>query len=253
MTCNKDSISNLTVKNKLPDEELHLDALNRMRTLKPYYKWTKSLFHNYIGQRILDAGCGIGNFSDLIAQDAEFVLAVDLSPENLLVLEERFKNHLNVKIAQYDLDSHIDIIRDHKLDTIVCLDVLEHIEDDMHLLENFRKLIQPQGKLLIKVPACPWLYGSIDKASGHFRRYTKTMLTEKLKKAGWTPQKVSYMNISGVLPYFIKSRIIRNNANFSRTFSKSQINILKFLMPLFKNIDYLVGPPIGQSLVVVAE
>ena len=253
MSSENQEISRSSIKYKLPHDEKHLEALKRMRSLRPYYQWTKSLFEGYLGERVMDAGCGIGNFCDLISDNVDFILAVDLSPSNLKILKQRFADNLKVKISQLDLDNDIEVIKKDKIDTIVCLDVLEHIENDIDMLKNFRKIIEPNGKLLVKVPACPWLYGNIDKASGHFRRYSRKMLLNNLRDAGWNPLFVSYMNIFGVLPYFIKSRITKRNSNFSRTFSPWQLSLLQMIMPILQKIDQLLGPPVGQSIVVVAE
>ena len=253
MSVENREISSSYIKDKLPHDAKHLQALQRMRSLRPYYKWTKKLFEGYLGKRVMDAGCGIGNFCELISKDVDFILAVDLSPSNLKILKQRFAENQKVKIGQLDLDNDIEVIRENKIDTIVCLDVLEHIKQDIVMLKNFKKIIEPNGKLLVKVPACPWLFGNIDEASGHFRRYSRKMLLNKLREAGWKPLFVSYMNIFGILPYFVKSRIKKRNSNFSSTFSPWQLSLLRMIMPILQKIDNLMGPPIGQSIVVVAE
>jgi len=249
---NNSSIYNKSIKNKLPYELEHLDALIRMKTLKPYYEWTKSIIDKYLGSRILDAGSGVGNFIDLV-QEREFILAVDLSSENIKILEERFASSLNITVRQYDLDYDLEQIKKNRIDTIVCLDVLEHVENDVELLSNFRKVIEPNGRLIIKVPALEWLYGSIDESSGHFRRYSRHKLISTTKEAGWTPCFVTYMNIFGLVPYLIKGRLLKRTSNFSKTFSNKQLKILQLLMPTLQKIDKLLGPPVGQSLILVAK
>src|SRR4051812_4251884 len=98
------SVDRTTVERKLPFEEEHLHALNRMRALDSYYRWTFDLLRPYIGGRVLDAGCGVGNFTELVARVADRVVAIDLGSENMRVLAERFKNSAVVEIAQLDLD-----------------------------------------------------------------------------------------------------------------------------------------------------
>lgn len=238
---------------KLLHETAHLDALLRMKLLRPYYAWVLRQFHPFVGQRVLDAGAGIGNFTELISDIAEFVLAVDISPLNLSALRARFHNRAQVEVAQLDLETHVIELRDRGIDTVVCLDVLEHIKDDVRLLRCMRELISPGGRLLLKVPAGKWLYGSIDEASGHFRRYDRIELTEKAVQAGWTVERCRHMNLAGVLPYFVKSRILRKRANFSCTFSRWQLSLIRAGIPVIAVLDRLLGPPVGQSLILVAH
>jgi SAM-dependent methyltransferase len=238
---------------KLPHEREHVDALQRMQLLRSYYGWTLELVRPYVGRRILDAGCGIGNFTALLEPLAEYVLAVDLSQENLKLLESRFAGSRVVEIAAYDLDTEMDAVARKHIDTIVCLDVLEHVADDVALLENFRSIIAPGGHLLLKVPACPWLYGSVDEASGHHRRYTPRQLRERAEAAGWEPVAAHYMNLAGVLPYWLKSRMARRESTFSRTFKPWQLKAINGVVPVLRLVDRLAGPPVGLSAVLVAR
>lgn len=241
------------VPRKLPLESEHFAALSRMQSLTPYYQWSIELVAPWLGKRVLDAGCGIGNATEQLSTYAEYVLAVDLSHENMKFLQHRFADDPHVECAQLDLDENMEEIADRNIDSIVCFDVLEHVEDDQALLDQFLKMVQPGGHLLIKVPAGRWLYGSVDIASAHFRRYVKSELKQKAIQAGWQIINIHYMNIFGVIPYFIKSRILKKQANFSRTMSTRQLAIIKRMIPILKIIDRFVGPPIGQSLIMVAQ
>lgn len=238
---------------KLPLEAEHLEALSRMQSLAPYYQWSIELVAPWLGKRVLDAGCGIGNATELLSSYAEYVLAVDLSSKNMMVLQHRFAESENIECAQLDLDEDLKEIADKKIDTIVCFDVLEHVEDDQALLSQFFKMIQPGGYLLIKVPAGRWLFGSIDVASGHYRRYVKSELKQKATQAGWQVERIHYMNIFGVVPYFIKCRILKKQASFSGTMSPRQLTRIKRMLPALKKLDGLIGPPLGQSLILVAR
>ena len=116
----------------------------------------------------------------------------------------------------------------------------------------FYQNILPKGHLLIKVPACKKLFGSIDVASGHYRRYEPYELAFKCKKVGWKIKEFGYMNFVGVLPYWFKSKTLKKNENFSRTFSYWQLMVIKKLIRIIKKIDRLTGPPVGLSALVVA-
>jgi len=242
-----------SLAHKLPHENDHLFALQRMRTLETYYNWSYDLFKSHMGKRILDAGSGVGNFTAIAEKKAEYVLAVDLSSANIQVLRNRFKDSAVVEIAQVDLETQSEFFRDKRLDTVVCLDVLEHVEDDVSLLKSFFEIVQPGGHLLVKVPACPWLFGSIDLASGHYQRYTLRELRLKAAHSGWETITVAYMNISGVIPYWLKSCVFRKRTTFSQTFKPWQLRLVRVIVPILKLFDKIVGPPIGQSAILIAR
>ncbi len=249
---------------KLPHEALHLESLERMAGLAPYYGWVLDLAEAMnggpLGQRVLDAGCGIGNFVELLRQRAEHVMAVDLSPKNIAVLRRRFGDAPNVEVLQTDLDAQREELRARHVDAICCLDVLEHIEDDAALVRSFAGILPEDGTLFIKVPAHTWLYGSVDKASDHFRRYSRKDLIRLVAGAGFRVVNARYMNMAGVGPYFLKSRVLKKGSTFSNSFSESQLRWIKRSIGAFRGVDRAIGlvgpgggPPMGQSVVLIAR
>ncbi len=252
MTVAHDNARDTEIRAKLPLERQHLQALERMRLLDAYYRWTFRLLEPYLGRRVMDAGCGIGSFTHLLARKADYVLAVDLSPRNIEVVQQRFRRSCNVEVLQTDLEHDISHTRSKAIDTVVCLDVLEHVQDDVALMRKFREIVQPGGAMLVKVPACQWLYGTTDIASSHYRRYAKSDLLAKAARAGWESTLAFYMNIWGILPYWFKSRVLRDTRNFSSSFPLWQIRALARLVPLLQVFDRLIGPPVGQSAFLVA-
>jgi SAM-dependent methyltransferase len=242
---------------KLPHEAEHLAGLERMRGLAPYYGWVLDLAERLnggpLGRRILDAGCGIGNFVELLRGRADEVLAVDLSPRNIEVLRERFRGALNVDVLQTDLDAERAALRARSVDAIVCLDVLEHLDDDAGLVRCFHEILPPGGTLFVKVPACPWLYGSLDEESDHRRRYTRKGLVAVVRAAGFDVRAARYMNVVGVLPYFVKGRLLKRRSTLSNSFTPAQLGWIKRSIGLFRFVDRLTGPPVGQSVVLVAR
>jgi 2-polyprenyl-3-methyl-5-hydroxy-6-metoxy-1,4-benzoquinol methylase len=248
------NLDTCTSASKLSREQEHLLALQSMQTLETYYRWSYDLFKPFIGRRILDAGCGLGNFTAIITKkNAEYILAVDSSPRNIQVLKDRFKDLAIVEIAQVDLETDNDFFRGKQIDTIVCLDMLEHVYDDIALLKSFFKIMQTGGHLLVKVPTCKWLYGSIDLTSGHYRRYTPEELRVKAESVGWETIKANYMNIAGVIPYWVKSCVLKKGVTFSRTFRPWQLKVVGGMVPILKILDKIIGPPIGQSAVLIAR
>ena len=249
---------------KLPHEVEHLAALERMAGLEPYYRWVAELAESLnggpLGARVLDAGCGIGNFVEVLRHRAEEVLAVDLSPRNVAVLRRRFEGVAKVDVLQTDLDAQREELRERRVDAVVCLDVPEHIEDDLSLLKSFAGILPSGGRLFVKVPAHQWLYGAVDIASDHLRRYSRGDLTARVEEAGFKVRAARYMNLAGVGPYLLKSRVLRRGSAFSSSFSERQLRWIKRSIGAFRVIDQVVGwvgpgggPPAGQSVVLLAE
>ncbi len=242
-----------TASRTLTHETEHREALNLMRSLSAYYRWTFSLLAPYVGRRAIEVGCGIGNFTELLLGRCEYVLAVDMSRQNLDVLRQRFERSCKIELAALNLETAgINDLQRKGIDTIVCLDILEHLEDDCRLLRLLAGIVEGDAKLLVKVPACPWLFGSVDIASHHHRRYTPQMLCERALQSGWTPILTQYMNVFGVFPYWLKSVVLRRKVNFSKTFSDRQLKLLQAALPALQRLDRLLGPPIGQSVILVA-
>ncbi len=257
---NQTAVDEQVVRAKLPREAEHLDALSRMRALETYYQWTLSLVRPWLGKRVLDAGCGTGNFLESVKDHVDLAHGVDLSPQNLEACRERFAGVSNVTVAQADLDADGAQLKAMDFDTVVSLDVVEHIEDDVAMLRNLFDVIRPGGHLLLKTPAHKWLFGAVDEASEHYRRYAKAELRDKAKQAGWEIVKLRFMNLSGVAPYYLKSRVLKKESNFSRTFKPWQLKAIRVAVPAFKAVDAASsiltgfnGPVVGQSVVLIAK
>lgn len=241
------------VRQKLPHEQEHYEALQRMNAMLPYYRWVAENFGSALGRRVLDAGCGVGNFFSAAAERIELGVGIDLSPVNIADAKKRFADAGNIRFVQADLDEQAQALRDERFDTVVCLDVLEHLQDDEALLKRLTQIVEPGGYVLIKVPACPWLFGSVDIASDHYRRYNRPMLRFIAERAGLEVKRIRYMNLAGVGPYWLKSCLLKKHANFSRTFTPKQLDRIRRLMPWLRRLDRLTGPPVGQSLIMVAR
>jgi 2-polyprenyl-3-methyl-5-hydroxy-6-metoxy-1,4-benzoquinol methylase len=208
------------------------------------------------GKQILDAGCGTGHLTiDLLKAGYE-VTAIDSSPELIGLLRETIKNeklHLTTFIT--DIRNLNGLIHE-KFDTIVCLDVIEHIDTDEIVLKNFRELLKSEGTLIISVPAVKYLYGQRDKDVGHFRRYDKAELTDTVKKAGFAIVDVRYWNLIGVIPFFVSEKIFHKPLNEDIRYSRTRLSskILNTLLNYwFSFIENRIRFPIGLTLIVVCR
>lgn len=235
-------------------EAKHFDAQGRLARMDNYYRWILGTFGDNLGRRVWDAGAGIGNVSELLLERADFVLATEFTAKNLAALRERFEGCEAVAVEHCDLTrpEALELAR-YELDTIVTLDVLEHLEDDAQALARYHQVLQPGGALLIKVPAHPFLYGTMDKASLHYRRYTKNELARKLRAAGFTVERLRHMNMAATLPYFLKGRVLKRERNFSGTIDGGKLGFYNRLMPWLERIERIIPPLFGLSLVAVGR
>lgn len=231
----------------------HHEAQEQMAHLEAYYAWTLAMFGAAISGPAVDAGAGSGHFSALLADKVSPLLLLEGGMENLRTLRHRFANRPDISIQEIDLNNCSGEISAFHASSIFTLDVLEHMEDDARMLAQFHSALPPHGKLYIKVPALAWLYGPVDQASGHFRRYTRRSLRLAVESAGFRVLRCHYMNLAGVAPYFVKSRILRKRQNFSKTFNERQIRRIAAVIPWLQRLDRILGPPLGLSVICVAE
>ncbi len=210
-----------------------------------YNRWIFSNVAPYLGKRILEVGCGTGNITGFLSEGRQ-VLAVDIHEGYLTEAKKRWGDRKSVRFQRFNLEKGLKAFKPFKPDTIISVNVLEHIEGDDVFLEACHKLLPPGGKLLIFVPAFQWLFGSMDKSYGHHRRYTKKSLNQKLEKAGLRVEFCRYLNLLGVFGWFINGRILRR-----KIIPRSQMllydRILKFVAP----VEHYLPKPLGLSLLTV--
>ncbi|HEX8919293.1 MAG TPA: methyltransferase domain-containing protein [Chloroflexota bacterium] len=212
-----------------------------------YNAWIYSQIAPYIGQRILDVGCAIGNITQFYI-DRELVVGLDVVTEELAVARERFSSN---RFEAHHLDVSSEALlqfRDRRLDTAVCLNVLEHVEDDVHALRNMRDTLQPGSRICLLVPVNKWLYGPMDAVDHHFRRYTKRELNAKLAEAGLTIEHQNYFNMLGILAWYLSNKILRQSMA-----QPGQYTLYDKLVPFLRVVERLAPPPTGLSLVTICR
>ena len=200
----------------------------------------------WVGRRVLEIGSGIGNMSAFLV-DRERLVLTDTREEYLDRLRTRFAKHPNIAVARLYLPNEIGALAGQHFDSIICLNVLEHVEDDVAALRAMRRLLSPQGRLILLVPALPVLYGTMDKALGHYRRYQRRPLTSLLQATGFTVAHVEYFNLAGVPGWWFAGRVLR-----SPVIPAGSLKLYDALVPLFK-LERLLPWRVGQSLIAIGE
>ena len=216
--------------------------------VKRYAAWQYKSVQPYIGKRILEVGCGIGIMTRLLHSNG-FVVALDYYPEYIKVIEDQFSNESRVEPVVGDICSqNILHLKRYNFDTVICLNVLEHIENEARALENIYSLLQKGGKFIVLVPAIPFIYGSIDRQVGHFRRYTKKDLCKKMNDSGFRIEKCFYFNFIGALGWFISSKILNK-----KLIPEDQAMCVERLTPILSLCESLLKPPLGLSLIAIGS
>ena len=210
-------------------------------------QWIFDRLSPWCGRRVMEVGAGLGTITELLS-DRELVVATEIDPEFLEKLKTRFVGRPHVKVHGLDLEQvDVEALRAHRLDTILCVNVLEHVRNDRDALRRMGEALQPGGRLLLYVPALPWLYGTLDRGLQHHRRYARQPLENLLAETGWNVLHQSWMNVLGIPGWFLNSRILGRKILPTR-----QVGLYDKLTPLFRMEEHL-RPRIGMSLVVVAE
>lgn len=223
------------------------ETLDDLNEAVNYNRWIYQSVMPYLGKRILEVGCGTGNITGFLSQGRQ-VMAADIHEGYLVEAKKRWGGKKNVRFRKFDLEKGLHAFKSFRPDTIISVNVLEHIEkDELFLRESFR-LLPEGGRLLIFVPAFQWLYGTMDASYGHHRRYTKRSLRQRMEKAGFQIGFSRYLNLLGVLGWFVNGRVLR-----CEIIPKGQMllydRILKWVVP----VEKFLPKPIGLSLVSVGH
>ena len=223
-------------------------TLTQLAELDKYNHWLYQQIAPAIGRHVLEVGSGTGNITQFLCAGDREVMATDVVPSYRNELRRQFEGNPRVSVGIFDLTaSASEEFRTLQFDSVVCLNVLEHIEDDLHALKQMRDVLAPGGTLALLVPAYQVLYGEFDRAVGHFRRYGKSDLVDKLKRTGFAIRELKFFSLLAMLPWFINGRIFKRDY-----LPVGQANLANRLVPLLK-LEKLIGPPCGLSLIAIAK
>lgn len=218
-----------------------------------YHRWTYEWVAPYIKGRILDIGGGTGNHITFLT-DAELV-SIDLSPGCISELRERHKRLRNWSFEVGDITDSglVERLGASGFDTVMSCNVFEHIPDDRLAFMHASRLLAPEGHLVLLLPAHAWLFGSMDRLAGHFRRYSRRDAAERLSMAGLEPVALRYVNVVGALGWYVNNRVIRHD-DLSSPSINGQISVFdRVLIPGLKRLEGMRNMPFGQSLVCVGR
>ncbi|MBW3572516.1 MAG: class I SAM-dependent methyltransferase [Gemmatimonadetes bacterium] len=224
------------------------EELDALAQAPNYYRWIVRRFSPYLGRRVVEVGAGIGTFAEHLLQAAPRVelTLVEPAANNYPHLRARFADRPEVRAVQGYLH---DAGEPGSADSVVAVNVLEHVRDDRAFLHAAHHLLAPGGHLLLFVPAVPALFGSLDRAFQHVRRYTRPMLAQRLRDSGLEPLRVQYTNLPGVAAWWLSGKVLRR-----RTVTPRDARLYdRWVVPWVQALERVWTPPVGQSLIAVAR
>ncbi len=212
-----------------------------------YNQWIAESISKYLESPLLEIGAGIGNISMFLLNNNSLTIT-DIDQALLDHLKKKFRQK-NVKVKFFDITKPPSKSEFNKYKTILGTNVLEHVDNDIFALKNLRKILKKEGRLILLTPAKKIAYNRLDIELGHFRRYEKKELIEKLNGAGYDVLEIKFFNILGLLTWIVRDYFTGQNIHLT----SRQIALFDALVPFLKRIEKLIKIPIGISLIVVAQ
>jgi 2-polyprenyl-3-methyl-5-hydroxy-6-metoxy-1,4-benzoquinol methylase len=229
-------------------EKTNTLTLSILEGAEAYHRWIFDKFEPYLGEDILEVGCGIGNLTGLLLRQGR-VVVTDVNKDYLQTVQDKLRGDSNLRGGFiWDIQQAPPKKLSTPIDTIVCSNVLEHIEDDNDALKNFYHLLPMGGKLIILVPALKVLYNVFDRQLGHFRRYSKKELIQKITGNGFRVVALRYFNLFGIFGWFVNGTLLKK-----RLLPARQVGIFNKMVPLFIKLEKVFPTLVGQSLIAVGK
>lgn len=234
------------------DPEGH-ETLRVISAARKFNKWTFDSISQFCSGEILEIGSGIGNISEHFIDHGHCITLSDIRENYRESLRKNYGSKvgpegiIELDLVEPDFSNTYQNLKG-RFDTIFALNVVEHIEDDLLAIKNASTLLKPGGRLIILVPAFNSLYNSFDKHLMHFRRYTKSTLSELFMANELKVLHSYYFNAAGIPGWYVSGRLQKHD-----TIPGGQMRLFNSLVPVFRLIDLITFRKIGLSVVCVGE
>lgn len=220
--------------------------LETMAGAVDYYRWILDWFTPFFGKRVGEVGAGIGSVSKLLL---ERPLGQLTSFEPSRNLYPRLAQTLRGEPRATPVPGYFsERDKNERFDSVVYINVLEHIEDDRGDLADVHESLNPGGHLLVFVPALPWLYSEFDRQLEHHRRYSARGLARLAIEVGYEIRLLRYFDLAGILPWFVVCKLLRRAPS-----SRSVAIYDKIVVPAMRIAEGILPPPIGKNVLLVAQ
>ena len=212
-----------------------------------YRQWEYELVAPHLGRSVLEVGSGMGHFSEkLVASGRERLILSDTDEYARERLRERYADRPEIEVVEVTLPGRLEI--GERVESVVAMNVLEHIEDDVQGLRDLSSVLSPGGRIILWVPAYMQLYGHFDRQVGHFRRYTPQTMRGAVERAGLQVRHVRPVNFLGGIAWWLVVRAGRARGADARLVWLYD----NVVIPVSRTVESVVPPPFGQSVLCVA-
>ena len=251
----KDGISAIwtIVKYRLIDDCFEPEADTSQRQMmvyaRNYTRWVAKLVTQRCGECIIELGASSGNISRVLPQREKLVVADD-NPYHIKVLQNQFDGNQTVEVVQMDATSPDNVEKysqNQHFDTVVYLDQLAKSDNEIAILTGIKRLLTPDGRLVLTVPIGRWLFGSVDQSIGRIKRYTKCEILTLLGLAGYKIIEYRSFDSLAVPGLFVNSKLLRNNK-----LGKFQLKLYHTLVPFFARLERFLPLPRANALIVAS-
>lgn len=229
--------------------------LEKWDEINAYSTWMYHSYAKYIGNRVFDVGAGLGRMVSYYIDSCDRAVATDIFDEQVAYMNSIYRNYsqfiaVKLDIMNDDLSEYIG-----QFDTVLCVNVLEHLENDKKAVERMKTLLTGGGKLILFVPALQRLFCRFDKNVSHYRRYNRGELSALGNACNMKVIDNRYFNIAGIFPYWLKGRkrTVSENDSFSTGLNKKSSFLYNVASKIMEPIEKLFPPPIGLSEVIVLQ
>jgi len=220
-------------------------TLESMSKASWYNNWTVNIFKSHLQGDILEVGCGIGSFTEMLLVYGN-VYAIDMDESCIDQTQQAIDQKENVGFG--DIENGNYFFGEKTFDVVICINVLEHIEHDKKALKHMYHLLKPGGVLILLVPAHPFLYGKIDQEIGHYRRYTKKGVRALLEELDLDIVYARKMNGLGSIGWWFTGKILKGTS-----VSEKKLQLFDKIAPFVLPIEETIEPPIGTSVLAIAK
>jgi glycosyltransferase involved in cell wall biosynthesis len=229
------------------EDEYGSHILHSLERAQHFNRWMADAIRPHVGARVLEIGAGIGNITTwLLPRD--LYVASDINPQYLAYLRNLAFGKPYLTIDRLDLEDPTCFAPwKERFDTVVCLNVLEHVKDPLASLRNMHEALEPGGRLVLYVPQGPNLYSSLDEVLGHRCRYDRAMLQKELETTGFEVESIRDFNRLSVPGWWFNGKIMKR-----RQFGRLQLKTFNILVPIVRRIDRFL-PGHGLGLIAVAK
>jgi SAM-dependent methyltransferase len=228
--------------------QLQLGVLEALGEARNYNDWIVSLTAPHLGDWPIEIGSGLGDHAHAwLEAGVPRITVTDIDESCVSRLDSRFGDDLQdrVEVLKLDLDSAPP--RDHS--SLVAVNVLEHIEDDVGALRAAERLLRDDGRVVVFAPAHGFAFSRFDTAIGHVRRYTLRTMRRTMTLAGLDVEELRYVNAPGLVAWIVGMKWLRLTPSSGLALRAWD----RGMVPLSRRLESRVRMPFGQSVFAVGK